>query len=240
MIELFRWENIIFLAPLVTGVVFFLISQITGLGGHSDGDLHADVHADVHAHIGGGVNVGEHDYEHSSDVHHSDTSSGSDRSVAANPLVTLLGFFGVGKAPLTVIILSWVIIWGVSGYACNILLGYPLITISLILASVFSIFGTSLLARGIARVIPNTETYVQSGLQYWGTEGTVINTLTRDSGSVRIRDRYGNILDLRCWLLPEQGEAILPGTKVVIDVYDQTTGIYTVLVVSDHGLEAQN
>ena len=217
--------------------MFFLISQVTGLG-HSGGDT--DIHADVDTHIHVGGYDGGHTEAHSLEGHESPSNSGSSESHSVHPIVTLLGFFGVGKAPLTVIILSWLILWGVSGYACNILFGYSLITISLIVAGIAAVLGTSFLSRIIAKIMPSTETYVQTGLQFWGTEGTVINTLRQTSGTVRIYDRYGNVQDLRCQLLPQQGESIPPGTKVTIDDYDETTGIYTVQVVADHGLEAHN
>jgi membrane protein implicated in regulation of membrane protease activity len=226
MDDLLRAENLIFLAPLLVGTIMFLL--LGAISGFDHGDAHVDVsaHAGVHADLSHDMHV-HHDMSHDQD-HDGDANGGY--------IAAILGFFGLGKVALNVILLSWVIIWGVAGYVMNLTLGYNLIAVNIAVAAVSAVFLTRYIAYGLAKVMPGLETYSQSGYQFWGQQGTVLYTVRRDSGLVRLTDGYGNLQQLPCRLAEGQAE-ILPGTHVKIDDYNEITKMYTVVVEDEEGKE---
>lgn len=225
MNELFTLANLIFLAPLVVGVILFLLlAMVSGFDGHGDADVHADAHAELHSDVHADPDF---DNDATPDGHH--VPEGSVGQVAA-----VLAFFGIGKVPLNIVLFSWVIIWGVVGYTMNLLLTPQMVVLNAVIAAFSAVFGTRYLARGLARILPNVETYSQQDYDFLLQEATVAYTIRRDSGAVRIYDRHGRLRELPCRLTEGQVE-ILPGQQVMLDDFNEVAGTYSVTVMDDFG-----
>ena len=143
---------------------------------------------------------------------------------------TPLDLLGIGRAPLGVIMITMVSIWSLVGILLVQTLGYQAVILSIIVAAIAVIGLTGVFARMFGRLIPSFESYAQTGLQFWGAEGVVRYTIRTDAGTVQIKDRYGNTLDLECRLSPGQ-EVIPPHIRVRIEDFDAATSTYRVEMI---------
>jgi hypothetical protein len=87
-------------------------------------------------------------------------------------------------------------------------------------AFLISGFLTSLMARVIGRFMPRLETYGERKQDFINREAEVRYTIKRDSGTVTLLDKYGNLQQLQVHLDPSCTEPILPHTKVILLSYD--------------------
>jgi hypothetical protein len=201
--ELILWQNLIFFVPLLAGALYTLLLTLSGvsdLGGDAaDGAAEVDMHADADA---------DADMEHGT-------------------LAVVLDFFGVGKVPLSILLTSLTLLWGTVGLICNLMLGLNAVGVSLTVATVVALFGTRTVGRMIARLIPSVESYHATRSELWGETGVALYSVTSQGGTVRLRDRRSNLLDLECRTFPGE-EAIPAGNRVRLEEYDETRDVYLV------------
>lgn len=199
--DLSLWYNLIFTVPILL-VIFYVILQIFGLaldfGGDTDaGDADGDVDADA------------------------------DIDTDFSALDRALGFINVGKVPLTIIIATFLLFWGVSGFMTNgiirnVLDGFPsaFIMASCGVALVVSIIATKFLSGVIARLFPTIETYSSSNQSLLGQVAQVVSgEVTSEFGRAKVKDPYGNVLTIFC-KTPEGKEVLKRGDEVVLIDYD--------------------
>ena len=199
--DLSLWYNLIFTVPILL-VIFYVILQIFGLaldfGGDTDaGDADGDVDADA------------------------------DIDTDFSALDRALGFINVGKVPLTIIIATFLLFWGVSGFMSNgiirnVLDGFPsaFIMASCGVALVVSIIATKFLSGVIARLFPTIETYSSSNQSLLGQVAQVVSgEVTSGFGRAKVKDPYGNVLTVFC-KIPEGKEVLKRGDGVVLIDYD--------------------
>lgn len=225
--ELLEWWNLIFVLPFL-GALFYLLLQASGLLGveHAGG---ADADADVAADLGAGVDA-DLDAAHGVEHPHILYDHGGDD---VSGIAKAFSFLGVGKVPLSFILMSFCFLWGFAGWASNEILQPVLRTpvlfvwISIAVALVASLSLTRLLVRGLVRITPATESYDVGPLELVGRVAKVIYPVTPRSGTARLRDDFGNLLDLACRVAP--GEPEVPaGKSVVLLSYDPEKGIFHV------------
>ena len=207
MRELMRWENVIFLGPLLAGIMIVILSLLSSFGDH-DVDVHAsvDIHADTDVHLE------------------------TDHSIDAHGIMSLFfGFFGIGHAPLGIVIMTALFLWGITGFISNQILGVNAIVISLILAFIACATITGRVARLIGKLVPNVESHTASGYQLWDRPATVLHALRiGDTGFIRATNQYGHQLTLRARLAQTELSDLQPGVVVRIEDYDENADIYTV------------
>ena len=172
-----EWYNLIFELGLASLVLYAIMMTLGILGGvdeiHSGGDHDL---SDGHSH-------GTGDHEHT-------TGFG------------LRSALGLGKVPAGVVIVSFLALWGIAGLVMNFYLqakiaGNPnWVWLSIAVALTVSLFGTGLLARGIARVLPTNESYSSSAQDLVGKTAEVLFDVTETAGTARLHDQFGNLLDL--------------------------------------------
>lgn len=227
--QLLDWQYLIFLLPIAFGTMYLLLMAVGMFGGEGDADVSAghDVGLDH-----GDVGVGHGDIAHA-DVSHGDIGhahvehAGAGHGMHAGAFDALLGFFGLGKAPLSILMMSYCFVWGGVGVAGLTLLGEPAVWKAAGIAAVTTVLGTRYLAIGLSKVIPSVESYHTPLAALEGLSGEVLYAITENSGTVRVRDQQQNLRDVPCRIAP--GEKSIPaGTKVVLFYYDPKTGMFAV------------
>jgi hypothetical protein len=115
----------------------------------------------------------------------------------------LLAWLGLGRVPAIIIAMFLLLIFGTVG----LLLCTPLSAAfgsqagffaTLPIASLSAFFGTSLGARGLARIMPRTESYAPRSSELLGRSGRVSVRLDAERCIVRVLDSAGAEHRLRC------------------------------------------
>ena len=209
--ELIVWYNFIFTAPILL-VLLYLILQIFGLALDLGGDIDADVGGDV------------------------DVDVDVDSTGIFSAFEHALGFINVGKVPLAVIISTFLMFWGITGYTCNGIIQYSLgsfpsafIAASCGMALVVGIMATKFLSGIIARLFPEVETYSSSNQTLLGQIAEVVSgQVTPEFGRAKVKDQYGNVLTVYC-RIPEGKEVPKRGDEVVLLDYDPSNNKFEVI-----------
>ena len=208
--DLSLWYNLIFTVPILL-VIFYLILQIFGLA--------LDFGADV------GTDGGEVDVDVDADVD----------AGALSILESTLAFFNVGKVPLTIIIATFLLFWGVTGVSSNSVVRNALgsfpsvfILVSCGVAFVVAVVATKFLSGIIGRLVPEIETYSSNNETLLGQVATVVSGhVTSRFGRAKVRDPYGNVLTVFC-KIPEGKEELKRGDEVVLVDYDSAENRFEV------------
>jgi len=196
--ELLSWYSIGFVAVFVLGVVLLLIGLL-GLGGDSD------VSHDVSGH-----DVGE--AAHDGDGNHGAHSA-------------LLDFLGIGRCPLSIVLMVLCFLFALGGIATVIILrmfyvpGLVVGAVAYPVATVFSFMMSGAVARLIGRIMPTSETYVESESHHIGSLGKAIYGFDNGQGFVQIRDRSGTIHEVKA--TSPDDETIAAGAAVLVLDYDE-------------------
>ena len=165
--------------------------------------------------------------EHDRDTDHAAGRVGHTGPAASTgALARLLGLFGVGKVPLSILILGACFLWGAVGLALNVWLGTTNMLRVSGLAALAAVLGTRLLAEGLAALMPGEESYYTTREELVGLAGEVLYQVTPTSGTVRPRDPTGNLLDLDCRI--HSGDGIQSAQRVVLDEYDSAADVFFV------------
>ena len=219
--ELLEWQNLPFILPFV-GAVIYLLLLASGMAPDHDHDV--DVDADADASVDHGVEHAVHEgHGHGHEHEHHSSSLGA----------KFLSILGLGKVPLSFLIMSFCFIWGFSGWASNMVLDpilrYPWIYfwVSLAVASVSTVFLTGELARVLGKVMPSTETYGVREASFVGRIAEVRFRVTAISGTACLYDDYRSLQEVQC-RVPSDGEAIPANTRVVLLRYDETERAFIV------------
>jgi membrane protein implicated in regulation of membrane protease activity len=132
----------------------------------------------------------------------------------------------VGKVPLSILLISICFIWGATGLVLNVLLGTDFMLRVVLCAALAAAVGARLAAECLAMLLPREESYHTPKAELVGLVGEVLYEVTRTSGTVRLRDPSGNLLDLDCRI--QDGLSIKAGTQVRLREYDSTADIFFV------------
>lgn len=209
--DLLAWWNLIFELPFLGAFLYMLLlatgTVAAGEGGDADVDADVDADADV-----------DHDFDHG--IEHS--IGGEGHSQSEGSLVSLtLGFLGVGKIPISLLLVSLCTVWGFVGWTANLALGrfipFPalFVWVSLLLAGVGSVFFTRYLAKALSRLFARSGTYSVDQDDLIGTEGEACYDVTETFGQAQVQDRFGNLHLVDCRI--RLGEDTIPkGTAVVL------------------------
>jgi len=243
--NLLTWWNLIFVLPFSAALIYILFQAFTGLGMEHG----ADVDHDVGTEIGQDVDL---DMDHGADLgadygvdHHFGVEHSAEfgHTGEANAIVKALSFFGIGRVPISIVFMTFCFIWGFTGWISNMLLEpvlrYPVVFIwpSIGIALFFTLLLTKWTVKGLSRIMPSTETYGTSNAQLVGKRGKALYEITETSGSVRLRDDYGNLLDIASRVKPGE-KPIPPGDNVILMRYDRQKQVFLVKhdLLSDQGI----
>ena len=99
--ELLQWYNLVFVLPILAAVLYIGLLA-SGLGSGGEGELDVDHDADL-----------GHDF----DAAHAHPEAG------AHLLGAVLGLLGVGKVPLSILLMSLFLVWGGAGLVFKAVFG---------------------------------------------------------------------------------------------------------------------
>lgn len=206
---LLEFHNLIFVLPLAAAVLLVLL-------------------------MGVGAPAGDHDVGHSigdAFEHGVDSTSGHelDASHAGHlpMLQAVLTFMGIGNVPIMITLVSLGLLWGTAGLVSNGLLtrsSEHLGTVMLIAATA-AIVGNALVSRVINRLLPSVESYGSHERELVTERGDVLHEITTAGGTVRTKDRHGNLRDVTVHAENSQ-DSIPRGSRVVLTDYVEEQGIF--------------
>jgi membrane protein implicated in regulation of membrane protease activity len=205
---LFAWYNVIFYIPLMLGLLMVL-GVILGIGDmlHSvDVDGHPEVSLD-------------HDADHGTDQDH-----GSDQDRESTTIFSLLGF---GRAPVLIVLMSMLLIFGGTGTIINLFLA-PILKVASIFvlisvggAVVNMVALTGVIARIVARFMPTLETKSVTKQDLVGCEGSVVLDVDNTSGLIQVH-KDGDVFQVPC----RSTKPLSRGTPVLVMEYDDAQKVY--------------
>ena len=151
----------------------------------------------------------------------------------------LLGILGVGRVPISIVLISFSLLWGVIGWfairAFRPIWPEPGVFIwpSLLVALTGAAGLTRVLAKLLSRVMPGSESYGAGTRELIGRMAETRYPISPTGGSVQVYDQYGTLHEVPARVLAD--EALIPaGARVVLWRYDDATGSY--LVTQDDAL----
>jgi hypothetical protein len=210
-VNLLHWWNLVFLLPAVAALLYLLLMAL-GAAPSEGHDAHLELDGD------GDVDAGAH-------VGAGDGHDGGD------PTQSVLSLIGVGRIPLSLVLMSFAFLWGFFGWVGNLVFGAMLpspalfIWPSLLLALVGAALLTRFLAFGLGRLLPATESYGAGARELVGRIADVRYPLTETSGTVQLYDKFGSLHEVAARVPP--GEAAIPaGAKVVLWRWSEPAGAY--------------
>lgn len=216
---LLEWQNLIFILPFV-GAVFLLLTMAMG-GISSEAEIDHNIDIDHDLDLAHEVDL-DHGLEHNVDLHH-ETSL---------PL-RVLSFFGVGRVPVSVVIVSFCLTWGLTGWTSNQfinkILPWPWLYVwaSVVIALLLATVLTRWIAHGLAKIMPSTETQATKAYDLIGKEGTTLHTVTTRFGEIRVRDKFGNLQSVNCRI--KTGDPEIPkGTRALLMSWQSEGRFYLV------------
>lgn len=210
-----HWNYLLFQIPLAVSVLLVVGSAFGMLGGGADVDFDVDVDVDV-------------DMDVDADA---DADADAETDGEASASASILSLLGVGKAPLSVLMMAGLMIFGVVGLSVSFALEgvWPeplfLAAIAAPVATLTSFFGTAAVARLLARAIPATETYAMAHEALIGCLGTTELPVDREFGLVHVTDHTGTLHKLRC---RADAAPIGKGARVLVTDFDHESGLFTV------------
>lgn len=180
--------------------------------------------------------VGHHEFSHEGGQD-DETDHEAPHLLLSNPFSLLfqaLSFFGIGRGvPLSVMLPSLMVIWGVSGLILNGVL-LPLLRNPFLFAPL-SVAGTLVLTsfagRGLARTMrrllgtEKPSAITKSGLV--GCSGRAVFRITSEGGVANVKDPFGNIHRIVCKVKPGL-QPIEAESKILVVQYLPEEGCYYV------------
>jgi hypothetical protein len=226
---LLGWWNLIFIVPFALALLYLALYALSGvtfgeMDADSDVDADADhdlTDADMH------VNVGHHgDHDHELHAHHHPPF-----------YVAALSWLGVGKVPLSILLMVWMLSWGPIGFVTNQLM-QPHVAqewMAALYSIPASLGGSVVITRGLVRAmakyVPLNETYARRRHELLGMTAEAIYRVDESSGVCSLRDEHGNLHQIACRV--ELGQPIPKGAKVKLVGFNAEKSIYYVTDVSE-------
>ncbi|RME51169.1 MAG: DUF1449 family protein [Deltaproteobacteria bacterium] len=210
--ELLAWWNLVFLIPGSMGIMLALLSAI-GLGEGGEHDLAADADHDIDVAPDHDIDVApDHDIDvapdHDIDVapDHAgavEIGEGGEASPDSGFLSDMLSLLGWGRVPLMLFLTIFCLSFSFLGLGLNRFLSaffspaafFPL---SLLGAAAGGGLLTGISSRTIARFLPKEESYAVGVEALVGEIGHVVALLSPQEGYLQVRDRFGNLHEMRC------------------------------------------
>jgi len=237
---IFGWWNLVFLAPFLLALIYlgvYAASGVTFGDGEAEaeweagGDVDHDVSADMDADHDLSADA-DHDFDADADAdadHDVDSdhdADGEGEGSGHGSLFTALTWLGVGKVPLSIILMVLLMTWGSIGFATNVLardlFGHPgqLLGLSLPLALIGSLLITGGISKAIVRFIPLNETSARRRHELLGCVGEAIFSIDQVSGVVSVRDEHGDLFQVSCRTRADAADAIPKASRVKLVAYD--------------------
>lgn len=191
--------NLLFLIPLIIGVLMAVGSAV----GIADAPHGIDIDGDGHPDI----------FVDGSSGHHSE--------------VKALSFLGFGKAPILLVLMVMCLLFGGVGVICNLVSKDPgstkAVLFAVFCATLITVTGTGVFARIIAKLLPTMETTSATKQDLLGCTASLIIDSDPNGGIAMVRNA-GDVYQVQV-----RSEALIPkGSQVIITDFNEATGNYDV------------
>lgn len=254
---LLGWWNLIFVLPFLLALAYLGLYTVSGITfGDADADADFDADADVDADLGHDVNPGvDLDADHDVQVDH-DVEAGSelahhghghvDAQLTDDPdvhppvsrdvpfIVALLGWLGLGKVPLSVLLMFLFMTWGVIGFITNnafapsVDAAWKVAAFSLPVAAAGSILSTRILVRLMVRFVPLNETTARRRHALLGLTGEALYPIDQRFGVAVLRDERGELFQVPC-RVADNGATLAKGSNVKLVAYNAKQKMFIVI-----------
>lgn len=200
------WWNLIFIAPFVVALLYLGVTTISGIGMGDSADLHTDVDADADAHVAVDADADtdvDGDVDADTDAHADVHGDHDSHAVGEQSFYALaLSWLGVGRVPLSLLLIVFMLIWGVAGFVTNAMMvprsGWDAGKISLPLALVCSVLVTRSVVMLMGRYMPLNETSAQPRRALVGRVGEALFTIDQSFGMAILRDANASLQQVAC------------------------------------------
>jgi len=241
-----------FLVPFALALIYLAVYTLTGLEigeaevdadtdftpeADHDIDLHAEVEsADPDLDAGGGIDV-DHTVDHAPDLanggHALQAAGGASAQQSLGWSHALLAMLGVGRVPVSLLVMFLFMTWGVIGFVVNQLFRdqfthpTPMAAISIPIAGIGAILVTRILASLVHRYLPMNETYATRRHELLGLSGEAIYNIDSAFGMVSVKDARGNLFQVGC-RVAANAKTIAQGSQVKLVAYNADENLYHV------------
>jgi len=234
---LLSWWNLIFELPFGLGLLYLAVYTLSGWTfgeAGADGAMEHDVDASMDA--DGHVSF-EHDVDADTDA---DTDTGAeghdtdqDHTGGGSALMAALNFIGVGRAPLSMVLMILMLSWGTIGFCTNRLMdNRPLdqsVPAAIVIAGLGSIFITKFVSSLVARFLPTTESYARRRHELLGSLAEALYPIDAKFGMAVGRDDRGERFEVAC--RTEADQPIIPkGSPVQLVGYAAKERMFCVVL----------
>lgn len=229
-----NWWNLIFVLPFGLALLYLGLYTLTGVtfgdadadAGSADAAADADADAEADAEAAG-------DAETESDGGSGETEAADDHGHA--PLhAALAAALGLGRVPLSLVLMVLMMTWGLIGFAANSLLqpalgaGARVAWASVPAAAVGSLLVTQVVVRLIGRLLPMNQTFARRRHELLGFSGEAVYAVDEQFGMAAVRDERGNFYQVPCRVEPGRA-SIAKGGKVLLVGYNAKHKIFHVI-----------
>jgi hypothetical protein len=219
---LLGWSNLIFLAPFAVALMYLAAVVLTGVG-LSDADVDADVDADADADADVDADAdADTDVDADSDADAHGTDGESEHDAQGSAAGAALAWLGVGRVPVSLIVIVLLLTWGAAGMIANLWLRprveWAAARYSLPVAAPVSLLVTRAVVMLIGRYMPLNETSARPRGHLVGTVGEAIYAIDERFGMAGVRDAQGDLHQVACRV----GEGVPPigkGSRVKLVAY---------------------
>jgi len=208
LLWILSWWNLIFLAPFAVALVYLFACTLSGVGmgdsevaahGDLDADADADLHGDVDGHDVDGHDVAAHG---DADGHDAEDAHAHESEAATSANALALNWLGVGRVPLSLIVVVLLLVWGGAGFVANAIVrprsDWAAAEISIPAAMLVSLFVTRSMVLFLGRVVPLNQPSALRRGELVGTIGQALYGIDEKFGLVAVRDARGDLQQLPC------------------------------------------
>lgn len=214
-----EWWNLFFIASIGFSAILTSLSMF-GVGGDSSPNLDHDADVDVDA---------DADADHDIPSHGLATIQA--HNVPLRILHPIFTIFGVGQMPISLIISTFCLIFGVTGLVSNeiakqiIPIPQLYFWLSLIIASVLGTSLTKITAKVFSHLFPKNLERLATAESFLGNLGTAVTEIDNEFGIVSTQDHTGIFHQLKCYT---DEDKIGHDTKIQVIDYDEEKKVYLV------------
>ncbi|MEW5724060.1 MAG: hypothetical protein AB1896_13200 [Thermodesulfobacteriota bacterium] len=230
-----KWHNAPFTLSIIVWMLYVFLYMFSP-GADQEVDTEADLDQDFDHDLDSDL---DHDLDHDLDAaaghglpahgHGPDLDHGLDHDFDRSAEVPgpglwphLVSFLGLGRCPVSIILMILGISWGFFGLVFNtvfetrikLLPPWIFFWVSAVLAAVIAVYLTRFSAVRIARWMPRTTTTAVKVSSLVGGFGTASVPIDREGGRARVKDKYGDFHNIYCRVA--EGE---PGIGMNEEVY---------------------
>jgi hypothetical protein len=232
------WWNLIFIMPFGLGLLYLGLYTISGWTfGEADTDVGIDHVVDVHLDADGHMTF-EHDAADADGQGDAEGHEAAGNSSGGSSLLHALSWLGVGRVPLSLVLMVMMLSWGAIGFSANrLMIDWPAPQSSLLaigIAFIGSVLITRLVSAMVARFLPTTETYARRRHELLGTVAEALYPIDSKFGMACGRDAGGQPFQVAC--RTEEGLApVAKGAHIKLVGYTARERLFTVVPAKGDG-----